>query len=109
MKVRPISLMAAGAIVSIAVIVSVSTLFHPPNAQAQASSAAPAAGGVSVIVSPGSSESATASYITQGGTIVLHDSVNRKVTVVAFCNRIANDPENHPPSIVLSTNAFFTY
>ena len=109
MNGRTLCLVATGVVVSVAVVVLAITVFNPTKAQAQASSAAPAAGGVSMIVSPGNHVSQTAGYASQGGTIVMHDSVNRKVTVVAYLNRITNDPDIHPPSIVLSTNAFFTY
>jgi hypothetical protein len=80
MKVRDINLMATGAIVTIAVIVGTTTNLYTPKAQAQA--AAPAPAGVSMIVSGGNAiyDNST----SQCGTIVLQDTVNRKVTVVAY-------------------------
>jgi hypothetical protein len=80
MKIRDISLVLFGAITAVSVIVAGSVIFYTPRAQAQASSAAPAPGGVSMIVSPGNTSSGT----VQGGTIALQDSVNRLVTVVPY-------------------------
>ena len=80
MKIRDISLVAFGAITAVSVMLAASVIFYTPGAHGQASSAAPAPGGVSMIVSPGN----TASGAVQGGTIALQDSVNRLVTVVPY-------------------------
>jgi hypothetical protein len=80
MKIRDISLVAFGAIAAVSVMLAASVIFYTPRSQAQASSAAPAPGGVSMIVSPGNIAGAGA----QGGTIALQDSVNRLVTVVPY-------------------------
>jgi hypothetical protein len=110
MKVRDICLMAGGATVTLATVLLASTLVNPPKAQAQASSAIPAAGGVSMIVSSGNLTVSGGGNGGQGGTIVLQDSVTRKVTVVAYSYNIwsANSVAT-PPIILLSTNASFTY
>jgi len=108
MKVRDISLMAAGAIITVAAFALAFTLINPPKAQAQASSAAPAPGGVSMIVSSGNGMASGGGNETQGGTIVLEDSVNRKVTVVAYTFDTFN-AAGTPPTLYLSTNATFTY
>ncbi|HXC98606.1 MAG TPA: hypothetical protein VN048_04635 [Verrucomicrobiae bacterium] len=80
MKIRDISLMAFGAITAVSVMLAASVIFYTPRSQAQASSAAPAPGGVSMIISQGNNTGAS----VQGGTIALQDSVNRKVTVVPY-------------------------
>jgi hypothetical protein len=104
MKTRDLCLMATGAIIAVAVIVAALTVFNPTRAQAQGAAAAPAAGGVSMIVSAGNG---TGVSTIQGGTIVLQDSVNRKVTVAAYTYQITTPPT--APTLVLSTNASFTY
>jgi hypothetical protein len=80
MKIRDISLVAFGAITAVSVMLAASVIFYTPRSQAQASSAAPAPGGVSMIISQGNNAGAN----VQGGTIALQDSVNRKVTVVPY-------------------------
>ena len=80
MKMRDISLVVFGAIAAVSVMVAASVIFYTPRAQAQASSAAPAPGGVSMIISQGNNTGAS----IQGGTIVLQDSVKRVVTVVPY-------------------------
>jgi hypothetical protein len=80
MKTKDISLFAFGAITAVSVMLAASVIFYTPKGQAQASSAAPAPGGVSMIVSPGNLAGAN----VQGGTIVLQDSVSRKVTIAPY-------------------------
>jgi len=117
MKVRDISLMATGAIISIAAIALAYTLLHPTKAQAQAAAAAPGAVAVTVTSNPQSITSTTTNQtsgtalLTQGGLITVHDSANRKVTVVAYqasCYSIGSGP-TFAPVINLSTNSSFTY
>jgi len=82
MKIRDISLMATGAIVAVAVIAGAAAILYTPKAQAQGASAAPAPAGVSMIVSGGNN--IYNNITSQNGTIVLQDTINRKVTVVGY-------------------------
>jgi hypothetical protein len=99
--------MAAGAIITVAVFALAYTFINPSKVEAQASSAAPAPGGVSMIVSAGNGMASGGGNETQGGTIVLEDSVNRKVTVVAYTFDTFNSAS--APTLYLSTNATFSY
>jgi hypothetical protein len=108
MKLKEISLIAVGAAAAVAVMAAASVFFYTPKAQAQASSAVSAPGGVSVIVSSGAnSVPSGGSSQYQGGTIVLQDAPNRKVTVYAYSyNYLAN---GNPPSLTISGASTFTY
>jgi hypothetical protein len=59
MKIRDISLVAFGAITAVSVMMAASVIFYTPRSQAQASSAAPAPGGVSMIISQGNNAGAS--------------------------------------------------
>jgi hypothetical protein len=109
MKLREISLLAIGAVAAVAVMAGASIFLYTPKAQAQASSAAPAPGGVSLIVSSGANSIASgAASQYQGGTIVVQDSVNRKVTVYAYSyNFLANGTA--PAILVSPSPSSFTY
>jgi hypothetical protein len=107
MKIRDISLVAFGAIAAVSVMVAASVIFYTPKAQAQASSAAPAPGGVSMIVSPGNTAAGSAGSI-QGGTIVLQDSVNRKVTIAPYAFNISSSTIT-PPSILVGAISTISY
>jgi len=107
MKIRDISLVAFGAIAAVSVMVAASVIFYTPRAQAQASSAAPAPGGVSLIVSPGNTAAGSAGSI-QGGTIVLQDSVNRKVTIAPYAFNISSSTVT-PPSILVGAISTINY
>jgi hypothetical protein len=104
MKMRDISLVAFGAITAVSVMVTASVIFYTPRSQAQASSAAPAPGGVSMIISPGN----TASGTVQGGTIALQDSVNRLVTIVPYAFAISSSSLT-PPSILVGAKSTVSY
>ena len=97
MKVRDISLMATGAIISVALIALTFTLFNPPRAQAQAASGSgtPGAGAMIVTVMPTTSAG--------NGVITINDSTTKKVTVVSYQTELS------PPRILLSSAASFTY
>jgi len=93
MKVRDISLMATGAIASVAVIVFASTFFNPPKAQAQGAAAAPGAAAIGITANPalgGLGSTSLPGVITCGGVITIHDSASRTVKVVAYVNTINN-------------------
>jgi hypothetical protein len=101
MKIRDISLLATGAIISVALIALTFTLFNPPKAQAQAASGAgtPGAGAMIVTVAPFSTNTPPNS-----GVITINDSSTKKVTVVTYSGSTVN-----PPTIRLSSPASFTY
>jgi hypothetical protein len=84
--------------------------FNPPKAQAQAAATAPAPGGVSMVVTAGNNAGNTTSSVgqIQGGVITMQDSVNRKVTVVAYSYVIVNSATT-APTILLSPSASFSY
>ena len=114
MKVRDISLMAAGAIVSVAAITLASAFFNPPKAQAQGAAVAPGAVAIGVTANPavGTLNSGSQAGVTPcGGVITIHDSASRTVKVVAYVNTVNNNLGTAltPPTILLSTNASFTY
>ena len=108
MKLRDLSLIAIGALAAAALTAAVSAFVYTPRAQAQGSAAAPAPGGVSMIITEGSASIGNSATYVQGGTIVMQDSVNRKVTVYAFEHSFNQNTAN-PPIIQLSTNTSFTY
>ncbi len=105
MKVRDISLMITGAIITIAVIVSVSTFFNPTKAQAQAIAAAP--GAVATIVSAYAQGFTGSSYFQGGGIITVNDPNTRKVTIVAYQSSVT--ATNGVPTFTLSSTNSFTY
>ena len=114
MKVRDISLMAAGAIVSVAAITLASAFFNPPRAQAQGVAVAPGAVAIGVTANPAIAAlnaGSQAGVATCGGVITIHDSASRTVKVVAYVNTINNNSGTAltVPTILLSTNASFTY
>jgi hypothetical protein len=114
MKARDLCLMAAGATLSVAVIVLASALVNPPKAQAQAAAAAPGATAITVTANPAPytlSASTAAGVQVEGGVITINDSANRKVTVVAYSATVGNSygMSVSPPTITLSTSAAFTY
>ncbi len=96
MKMRDISLVAFGAIAAVSVMAAASVIFYTPRAQAQASSSAPAPGGVSMIITQGNN---TAGGV-QGGTIALQDSVNRKVTIAPYAFNISSSTITLPSLLV---------
>src|ERR1700719_2584442 len=102
MKVRDISLMATGAIISVALIALTFTLCNPPRAQAQAASGAgtPGAGAMIVTVAPFSTNTPPNS-----GVITINDSSTKKVTVVTY----SGTSTVNPPTVRLSSPASFTY
>ena len=104
MQVKDISLMAIGAMAAVTVMAISSAFFYTPKAQAQASSAAPAPGGVSMIVSPGN----LAGPNVQGGTIALQDSVNRKVTIAPYAI-FTPSVAGTAPSILVGATSTITY
>ena len=104
MKIRDISLVAFGAITAVSVMVTASVIFYTPRSQAQASSAAPAPGGVSMIISQGNASSGT----VQGGMIALQDSVKRQVTVAPYAFAISSSTIT-PPSILVGTISTISY
>lgn len=110
MKIRDISLMATGAIISVAVIVFASTFFNPTKSQAQGAGSIQSPGGVSMIVTAGTQPCSGGGNICQGGVITLQDSVTRKVTIVSYSYNIwSSSTSATTPNILLSTNASFTY
>lgn len=109
MKFKELSLMAAGAVAAVTVMAVASAVFYSPKAQAQSSATAPAPGGVSVAVTAGNMNvTAGASSQVQGGTIVLQDSVNRKITVTAYSYSLSGNSST-APTLLLSTAASYTY
>jgi hypothetical protein len=104
MKIRDISLVAFGAITAVCVMVTASVIFYTPKSQAQASSAAPAPGGVSMVISQGNLAGGT----VQGGTIALQDSVNRKVTIAPFAYNISSSTIT-APTILVGSPSTLTY
>jgi hypothetical protein len=104
MKIRDISLVAFGAITAVCVMVTASVIFYTPRSQAQASSAASAPGGVSMIITQGNVAGAS----VQGGTIALQDSVNRKVTVVPYQFYIPS-VAGTAPSVLLGGAGSYNY
>ncbi len=114
MKVRDISLVAAGAVISVAAIALASALFNPPKAQAQGAAAAPGAVAIAVTANPALASinaGSQAGVAACGGVITIHDSANRTVKVVAYVNTINNNAGTTltAPTILLSTNASITY
>lgn len=114
MKVRDISLMAAGATLVVAAIALTSAFFGPPEARAQGAAVAPGAVAIGVTANPavGTLNAGTQAGVTTcGGVITVHDSASRTVKVVAYVNTINNNAGTTltPPTILLSTNASFTY
>ncbi len=109
MKFKDISLIAIGAVAAVAVMAVASIFLYTPKAQAQTSSAAAAPGGVSLVVSTGANEvTAGGSSQYAGGTIMLQDAPNRKVTVYAYSYNVLGN--GSAPTLQLSTPAVtFTY
>ena len=107
MKIREISLVAFGAITAVSVIAAASVIFYTPKTQAQASSAAPAPGGVSMIVSPASLGTGSSGNV-QGGTIITQDSINRVIKVAPyaiFTPAVAGTA----PSVAVGTASTYSY
>lgn len=108
MKMRDISLVVFGAIAAVSVIVAASVVFYTPRAQAQAASTAQAPGGVSVTVTSGNINVASGGVQqNQGGTILLQDTVNRKVTVYAYSYNLFGNGTT--PTALVSAPVVFTY
>jgi hypothetical protein len=79
MKVRDISLVATGAIFSVALIALTFTVASPPKAQAQ-TAAAPGVNAMTVANIPQNANGTSGNQ----GMIAINDSINRKVTVVSY-------------------------
>ncbi len=114
MKVRDISLMTTGAIVTVAVIVFASTLLGPRKVQAQGAAAAPGAVAIMITANPqvdALNLQSPAGVVAGGGVITVHDSAARTVKVVAYFNTINNSAGTalSVPTIRLSTPTSFTY
>jgi hypothetical protein len=108
MKMRDISLVVFGAIAAASVMIAASVIFYTPRAQAQAASTAPAPGGVSVTVTSGNINVAAGSTAqNQGGTIMLQDTVNRKVIIYAYSYNIFGN--GTAPSMLFSSPSSFQY
>ena len=97
MKVRDISLMASGAIISVAVIALAFALVNPPKAQAQSAAAAP--GATTMIVQNNSGT-------TCEGLITINDPIGRKVTAVSYQTSFTTFGS---PQIFLSPTNSFAY
>ncbi|MCX6896260.1 MAG: hypothetical protein NTZ16_12340 [Verrucomicrobia bacterium] len=105
MKVRDISLMATGAIISVAAILLASTLFNPTKAQAQAAAAAPSTTAITITALATGFTGST--YFNGGGVITINDYNNRKVTIVGYQSSVS--AIGGIPVVTLSTNSSFTY
>ena len=103
MKVRDISLVATAAIISVALIALIFTLFNPPNVQANVAascSGTPGAGAMIVTASDNNGPNAG------NGVITINDSTTKKVTVVSYL--FATGSINGP-TVTLSSAHSFTY
>ena len=104
MKIRDLSLMATGAIISIAVIACAFTLGNPPKALAQAAAAVP--GATAMAITTYTPVYNGTEYFIGGGVITINDPNTRKVTVVAYQSSVTNGAA---PFIKLSPTNTFTY
>ena len=102
MQVKDITLMAVGAMAAVTVMAVSSAFFFTPRAQAQI--AAPAPGGVSMIVSPGNIAGAN----VQGGTIIMQDSVARTIKVIPYAF-FTPSVAGTPPSLLLGSSSSTNY
>jgi hypothetical protein len=101
MKVRDISLIATGAIISVALIALTFTLFNPPKAQAQAATGCGTPGVGALIVTAGPLNGGGTP--SNGGVITINNSTTKTVTVVSYSGSVFG------PTIALSPPASFTY
>jgi len=106
MKVRDLCLIVTGATITVVVIALAAGFFNPTKAQAQAAAAAP--GVTALTLSTYGPVLVSASVQTGGGLITINDSVNRKVTIVAYESTIVTGGTT-TPIVTLSTPNSFTY
>jgi hypothetical protein len=100
MKIRDISLVAAGTIISVVLIVLVFTFTTPPKAQAQAA----AAGGGTTVMTVTNGPQNNIGTGGNAGIITINDSSLKRVTVVSYAWSTSPSTTVH-----LSPPASFSY